>query len=108
MELLVLSPPVCTPAEPAAGAFTLAAGLAGRGLDVGLLDLSLEHFYRVLEDTEMGGPEIGPAMQYLLEADGGYDAQRHRSAAGLLHARLRGFGKRWPGWNLTRPSWRWI
>ncbi len=101
MDYLVLTPPLCTPAEPAAGAFTLAAGLAGRGLEVGLLDLSLEMIHRTLRDPEIPGPEVARALDYLVGASSGYEAQQHRSSIGLLHARLKGFGKRWPGWTMT-------
>ena len=101
VDLLVLTPPVCTPAEPAAGAFTLAAGLTARGHDVGLLDLSLELFHRVFRDQTYPDPQLDGALAYLLESSAGYEPQRHRSATGLLHARLRSFGKRWPGWTLT-------
>ena len=101
MDYLVVTPPVCTPAEPAAGAFTLAAGLAGRGLEVGLLDLSLEMLHRVLGDRAIPGPDTRRAVDYLVGTTAGYDSQAHRSAIGLLHARLKGFGARWPGWTLT-------
>jgi len=89
------------PAEPAAGAFTLAAGLAGRGLEVGLFDLSLEMIHRTLSDPEIPGPAIERAVETLVGATEGYEPQEHRSATGLLHARLKGFGTRWPGWTMT-------
>ncbi|MCP4196357.1 MAG: radical SAM protein [Proteobacteria bacterium] len=101
MDFLVLSPPVCTPAEPPSGAFLLAAGLAGHGFDTGLLDLSLEFFYRVFDDPRIPGPPTGSALSYLLQAQGGYDPMRHRSEVGVLHKRLRGFSTPYPGWKLT-------
>ena len=101
MDFLVLSPPVCTPAEPPSGAFLLAAGLAGRGLDVGLLDLSLELYHRILTDPEVPGPPVAAAMEYLMTADGGYEPQRHRGAIGTLHRRLKGFAELHPGWRLS-------
>jgi hypothetical protein len=101
VDYLILTPPICTPAEPAAGAFTLAAGLAGRGLEVGLLDLSLEMIHRTLRDPEIPGPEVARALDYLVNTSKGYEPQQHRSSTGLLHARLKGFGKRWPGWTMT-------
>jgi hypothetical protein len=101
MDFLVLSPPVCTPAEPPSGAFLLAAGLAGHGFDTGLLDLSLEFFYRVFDDPRVSGPPTGSAFSYLLHAQGGYDPMRHRGEVGVLHKRLRGFSQPYPGWKLT-------
>jgi hypothetical protein len=93
MDDLVLTPPVHSPAEPAAGAFLLAAGLAGAGRDAALLDLSLAFFWRELRR--------GPAIDYLLSARDGYEPDRHRSAVGQLHDRLKRFGERHPGWRLT-------
>ena len=99
MDFLVLSPPVTTPAEPPSGAFLLAAGLAGRGYDCGLLDLSLEFYWRTL--TALSDPATEGAVRYLLQPGGPYDPLRHRGAAGTLHARLRRFGELRPGWRLT-------
>ncbi len=101
VDFLVVTPPVCMPAEPAAGAFTLASGLAGRGVEVGLLDLSLEMFHRTLASPELPGPATDRAVAYLVESAEGYEAQDHRSATGLIHARLKGLGARWPGWTMT-------
>jgi hypothetical protein len=103
VDTLVLIPPVHPPSEPAAGAFLLAAGLAGRGLDVGLLDLSLELYWRELgrrEEGERPG-RCATAIDYLCGASGGYDPLAHRSAAGQLHGRLGRFGARHPGWKLS-------
>ncbi|MCK9459774.1 MAG: radical SAM protein [Proteobacteria bacterium] len=99
MDELVLTPPVHSPAEPAAGAFLLAAGLAGAGRDVALLDLSLAFFWRELRRGE--GRVGEAALRYLLDARSGYEPDRHRSAVGQLHRRLRPFGERHPGWRLT-------
>ncbi|MCP4680421.1 MAG: radical SAM protein [Deltaproteobacteria bacterium] len=101
MDFLVLAPPVCTPAEPPSGAFLLAAGLAGHGYETGLLDLSLEFFHRVLNDSKIPGPSPVQSMRYLLDTREGYEPLRHRSATGVLHKKLNGFAKRFPGWKLT-------
>lgn len=101
MDLLILTPPVCTPAEPPAGAFLLAAALTVRGMDVGLLDLSLELYARTLADERLAGPGVRGALRYLLHPGGDYHPVRHRSAAGQLHARLKGFSGLHPGWRLT-------
>jgi hypothetical protein len=93
MDDLVLTPPVHSPAEPAAGAFLLAAGLKGAGRDAALLDLSLAFFWRELRR--------GAALDYLLGASGGYEPGKHRSAVGQLHDGLKRFGDRHPGWRLT-------
>ena len=94
MDDLVLTPPVHSPAEPAAGAFLLAAALAGAGRDAALLDLSLAFFWRELGDR-------GAALSYLLGASAGYEPARHRTAVGRIHDRLKRFGARHPGWRLT-------
>jgi hypothetical protein len=101
MELLVLAPPVCTPAEPPSGAFMLAAGLAGHGREVGLLDLSLELFHRVLDEPGAPGVGSGAAIDYLLGAAEGYGPDRHRTSAGALHRKLAAFDAANPGWKLT-------
>jgi hypothetical protein len=101
VDFLVLSPPVTTPAEPPSGAFLLAAGLAGHGCDVGLLDLSLELQWRVIDDDALPGSAVASSVRYLLKPGGPYDPLRHRSAAGALHQRLGGFGQRHPGWKLS-------
>jgi hypothetical protein len=98
MEVLILTPPVVPPTEPAAGAFLLAAGLAARGVDAALLDLSLEFYHRELARP---GPDPARHLRYLLESAGGYEPARHREAAGALHARLAGFADAHPGWRLT-------
>jgi len=109
MEFLVLAPPVCTPAEPPSGAFVLAAGLAGRGRETGMLDLSLELYHRILEASEPGTSTTRTALAYLLDTREGYDPDRHRSASGVLKGGLRGFSRSWPGWKLTpmdiSPPW---
>lgn len=101
MDVLVLSPPVCTPSEPPSGAFLLTAGLAGHGLDVALLDLSLEFYHAVLEDGDLPGPSLKGALDYLTGSTDGYLPLAHRSMAGMLHSRLAGFSSRHPGWRLT-------
>jgi hypothetical protein len=99
VDELVLTPPAHTPAEPAAGAFLLAAGLAGRGRDAGLLDLSLELYARELERG--GTRRTGAAVGYLRGAIDGYEPGAHRTAVGQLHRHLGGFAARYPGWRLT-------
>lgn len=99
MDFLVVAPPVCPPSEPPSGAFLLAAGLTGHGADCGLLDLSLELFWREFGATDSA--DVDRALRYLLETTAGYDVQRHRSAAGVLHQRLKSFGERHPGWRVT-------
>lgn len=101
MEFLVLSPPACTPAEPPSGAFLLAAGLAGHGREVGLLDLSLEMVHRVLTDPAAPGPDAARAVAYMTDTLDGYVPLEHRSAAGLLHKKLKGWGAIHPGWSLS-------
>jgi hypothetical protein len=103
VETLVLIPPVHTPSEPAAGAFLLSAGLAGRGIDTGLLDLSLEFAWRELEARDTGTPHgrFESALDYLRFAKEGYEPFAHRSAAGQLHSRLKRFSARHPQWRLS-------
>ena len=100
MDYLVLTPPVCAPTEPPSGAWLLAAGLAGRGYHVGLFDLSLAFYHRVLTDPQVPGPPVERALRMLTETSL-YAPQAHRTEAGIVHKRLRGFGERHPGWRLT-------
>ncbi|MDD5306135.1 MAG: hypothetical protein PHU25_02330 [Deltaproteobacteria bacterium] len=103
MDVLILSPPVLPPSEPPAGAFLLAAGLAARGADAALLDLSLPFFERVFARAEDQSPrdDVPRALAYLRSAPDGYDPERHRTATGALHAACRRFGTDAPGWTLT-------
>jgi len=96
MDLLILAPPICTPAEPPSGAFVLAAGLAGWGAEVGLYDLSLPFLAEALGDSA----PINRALSLLRESDG-YDLHAHRSTTGVLHKQLKGFAKLHPGWHLS-------
>ncbi len=98
MDFLVLAPPVCTPSEPPSGAFLLAAGLRGRGFEVGFFDLSLELFHRMFETS---GSAVQGAIDYLLRSPQGYTPQHHRSAAGHLHGALKLFNEHHPGWKLS-------
>lgn len=98
MRYLVVSPPVSQPAQPPAGAFTLAAGLCGMGAPCGLLDLSPPFLLGLLRD---GSTE--PALRYLQQGGPNgktYEPHRHRSAAGVLHSRLRKLEAA-PGWKTT-------
>ncbi len=99
LDHLVLAAPAAMPAEPPAGAFTLAAALAGHGRDAALLDLSLAFYHRVLGAS--ADPAVGRAVAGLLRAPGGYDPHRHRTATGVLHAALRRWSTKHPGWRLT-------
>jgi hypothetical protein len=114
MQTLILNPPVTTPAEPPAGAFVLAAALAGQGRDVALLDLSLELYHQQLDSALDRGPHagssssetrrnrtLGRAIERLLHSPGGYDPQVHSSDLGHLHNTLGEFGAANPGWKLT-------
>ncbi len=101
MEYLVLSGPVCTPAEPPSGAFILAAGLTGNGYDAGLFDLSLEFFHQTLDHPEIKTAAVENSVQYLLNMKTGYDPMRHRTAAGSLHKQLKQYSNINSGWKLT-------
>lgn len=100
MDVLVVSPPVCTPAEPPSGAFLLTAGLAAHGVDAALLDLSLVFYHRLL-----GAPRTvaeARTLDYFLAPPGGaYDPVAHRAAAGRLHKRLTDAIAAWPGWTVS-------
>ena len=101
MEFLVVAPPVCPPSEPPSGAFLLAAGLRARGADCGLLDLSLELFWQLLDGARGPGTPTDRALRYLLDSVEGYEVQHHRSAAGVIRSQLRGFEAQNPGWRIT-------
>jgi hypothetical protein len=98
MDFLILSPPVTTPSEPPCGAFLLAAGLAARGADVGMLDLSLEFFHRLFENADA---TTRSSMTYLWRAIKGYAPMTHRSVTGHLHRHLGRLEGRFSGWRLT-------
>ncbi len=98
MDFLVLSPPVTAPSEPPSGAFMLAAGLAGRGFEVGFLDLSLEFFLQEFGDLNSAQKN---ALKYITESVEGYTPEHHRSASGHLHSALSKFSNRYPNWKLT-------
>jgi hypothetical protein len=100
MDFLIVAPPVCTPAEPPSGAFTLAAALTGRGFETGLLDLSLELYHSVFARLDRS-PRTKKAFAYLQNTDGGYLPPAHRTHVGVLHSVLRKFATIHPGWKLT-------
>ena len=107
MDFLVVSPPVCTPAEPPSGAFTLAAGLCGRGYEAGLLDLSALFFRHLFSQRlssrspQRRSDPVEAALRYLVESREGFDPLSHRSALGVLHNHLKGMGQKHPGWRFT-------
>ncbi len=100
MDFLIVTPPVCPPSEPASGAFTLAAGLSARGYETGLLDLSLEFFWRALESEQIPGPCASSALRHLVDSKS-YAPMSHRSATGVLHKKLAGFSQVYPEWRLS-------
>ncbi|MBD3277777.1 MAG: radical SAM protein [Candidatus Aegiribacteria sp.] len=102
MKYLVTAPPVFTPSEPPSGAFLLAAGLCARGEDAGFLDLSLEYFLRILSDSPegRGNPPVRRALDYLLN-NRTYSPHRHRTACGILNARLKQISAEYPGWRIS-------
>ena len=68
------------------------------GSPSGLLDLSPPFLLSLLEDRR-----TAPPLEYLGSGEAGsglYDPHRHRSAAGVLHSRLRGL-RTAPGWKVT-------
>ncbi len=103
-DFLVLAPPVATPSEPPSGAFMLAAGLAARGYDAALVDLSLGFYRRLLRAGADGRPAphaVARAVGYLDGARGPYQAAEHRTHAGRVHQHLREHARRWSGWSLS-------
>lgn len=99
MQYLVVAPPVIPPSEPPSGAFILAAGLAGHGHEVALLDLSVAFFEQMLADNSSDRP-VQRELAYL-RTNRSYDPERHRSATGAIHKRLVQWQARFAGWRLT-------
>lgn len=100
MDVLVLSPPVCTPAEPPSGAFLLTAGLAAHGVDAALLDLSLAFYHRLLARPRTMA-ELRTLDYFLAPPGGAYEPEAHRAAAGRLHKRLVDAMAPFPGWTVS-------
>ncbi len=98
MDFLVVSPPVCTPAEPPSGAFLLSAALRARGFDAVLLDLSLEFYMEIFERE--GAGQVSKALELLRGRSGEFTPQMHRTACGFLHGSLVEESRR-TGWRTT-------
>jgi len=98
VDFLVVSPPVCTPAEPPSGAFLLSAALRARGFDAVLLDLSLEFYMGIFERE--GAGQVSKALELLRGRRGGFTPQTHRTACGFLHGSLVEESRR-TGWRTT-------
>ncbi|MCP4646229.1 MAG: radical SAM protein, partial [bacterium] len=100
----VISPPVITPSEVPAGAFILAAGLAARGIEAPIHDLSLGFFrWLFLEHAPQAGlPNCSPSLNYLISPSTEfYDPHKHRSVCGVLQSVLKSYSKDFPGWHLS-------
>jgi hypothetical protein len=100
----VLVPPVITPSEVPAGAFLFSAGLAARGMNAPIHDLSLGFFMWLFTQysPRNGFPNCLPPIEYLRNPEGGlYDPQRHRSACGVLQSVLKRYSAGFPGWQLS-------
>ena len=100
----VVSPPVITPSEVPAGAFMLAGGLAARGIEAPIHDLSLGFFRWLFLEY---GPRAGyancqPSLEYLISPGTEfYDPHKHRSVCGVLQSVLKSYKKKFPDWQLS-------
>lgn len=100
----VISPPVITPSEVPAGAFMLAGGLAARGIEAPIHDLSLGFFrWLFLEHAPKAGfANCVPSLEYLISPGTEfYDSHKHRSVCGVLQSVLKSYKKKFPGWQLS-------
>jgi hypothetical protein len=100
----VICPPVITPSEVPAGAFMLSGGLAARGIDAPIHDLSLGFFRWLFQEhaPSAGMPNCIPALNYLISPESGfYDPQKHRSVCGILQSVLKMYSANFPGWQLS-------
>ncbi len=100
----VISPPVITASEVPAGAFMLAGGLAARGIQAPIHDLSLGFFrWLFLEHApQQGYANCTPSLEYLMSPGTDlYDPHKHRSVCGVLQSVLKVYKKKFPGWQLS-------
>jgi len=100
----VICPPVITPSEVPAGAFMLSGGLAARGIEAPIHDLSLGFFrWLFLEHAPAAGmPNCIHALNYLISPGTEfYNRQKHRSVCGILQSVLRMYKAGFPGWQLS-------
>ncbi len=100
----VITPPVITPSEVPAGAFMLAGGLAARGIEAPIHDLSLGFFrWLFLEHAPGEGyANCIPSLDYLISPGAEfYDPHKHRSVCGVLQSVLKLYARNFPGWQLS-------
>ncbi len=100
----VISPPVITPSEVPAGAFMLSGGLAARGIEAPIHDLSLGFFrWLFLEHApEAGYTNCLPSIEYLISPETEfYNPHKHRSVCGVLQSVLKSYSRKFPGWHLS-------
>jgi len=103
-RLAVISPPVITPSEVPAGAFMLAGGLAARGIEAPIHDLSLGFFRWLFYEhaPKAGFANCAPSIKYLISPGTEfYDPHKHRSVCGVLQSVLKSYAKKFPGWQLS-------
>jgi hypothetical protein len=100
----VISPPVITPSEVPAGAFMLSGGLAARGIEAPIHDLSLGFFrWLFLEHAPASGyTNCMPSIEYLADPETQfYNPHKHRSVCGVLQSVLKTYSRKFPGWHLS-------
>ncbi len=100
----VISPPIITPSEVPAGSFMLSGGLAARGIEAPIHDLSLGFFrWLFLEYAPKAGfANCKPSLDYLISPGTEfYKPHKHRSVCGVLQSVLKSYQKLFPGWQLS-------
>ncbi|NLP06226.1 radical SAM protein [Candidatus Fermentibacteria bacterium] len=102
-DFLVVSPPLCTPAEPSSGAFLLSGALKARGFTAPFLDLSPEFFSFCREAMEDDPRREAwrRAEARLRESKNGFDPVIHRTATGIIHSALAHSTALPAGWKAT-------
>lgn len=102
-DFLVVSPPLCTPAEPSSGAFLLAGALKARGCTAPFLDLS-PAFFSFCRET-VGDDSRREAWRRaearLAGSEDGFDPALHRTLTGVIHSALACSNALPAGWKAT-------
>lgn len=102
-DFLVVSPPLCTPAEPSSGAFLLAGALKARGFAAPFMDLSPPFFSFCREAVEDDSRREAwrRAETRLTESEDGFEPSLHRSLTGIIHSALSHSSALPAGWKAT-------
>lgn len=96
-SLLIISPPLTSPAEPPAGGFLFSSSLAGRHIVVDYYDTNLEYFYYLMEQSR---PKALTSWNYLRHHPF-FSPPVYQSRVGVIEQELNQVLKTTPGWTIT-------